>query len=84
MSSKGAKLELDEVSDHAHSKSTVKKLVDKHPKPEFKRKVRDDVEYQEYLITKFRLLTKKCLDELRKEDLVTGFGKLDECKDFSK
>jgi hypothetical protein len=82
MSSKPIKIQLEDEPEHNQSRSTVKKMGSKDPKGGFKRKVRDDVEYQDYLLTKFRIITKKCLEELRKEDFVVAFAKLDESSSF--
>jgi hypothetical protein len=82
MSSKPIKIQLEDDPEHNQSRSTIKKIGSKDPKGGFKRKVRDDVEYQDYLVTKFRIITKKCLEELRKEDFVVAFAKLDESITF--
>lgn len=46
---------------------------------EINKKTRDDLEYQEYLLSLFKQISDKCLVDLKKEEIGLGMSKLEDC-----
>ena len=75
---KAKAIPFEDVEVHNESAKTLKKGLGGR-KGEMQKKVRDDLEYQDYLLITYREQSKKSLVELRKEELRVGFIRIIEC-----